>query len=69
MFRLLVLLHQMDEWEKAGKTAMLAAVNGQYAGTVAVADTIKETSKMAISRLKDMGLDVIMITGDNQQTA
>ncbi|SDM15125.1 heavy metal translocating P-type ATPase [Bacillus sp. OK048] len=62
-------LAQMDEWEKVGKTAMLAAVDGQYAGTVAVADTIKETSKMAISRLKNMGLECIMITGDNQQTA
>ncbi|MEH7178716.1 heavy metal translocating P-type ATPase [Neobacillus vireti] len=62
-------LAQMDELEKVGKTAMLAAINGQYAGTVAVADTIKETSKMAISRLKNMGLDVIMITGDNHQTA
>ncbi|WP_342432285.1 heavy metal translocating P-type ATPase [Neobacillus sp. FSL H8-0543] len=62
-------LEKMNELEKAGKTAMLAAINGQYAGTVAVADTIKETSRTAISRLKDMGLDVIMITGDNQQTA
>lgn len=62
-------LAQMDEMERVGKTAMLTAINGQYAGTVAVADTIKETSKMAISRLKNMGLDVIMITGDNQQTA
>jgi P-type Cu+ transporter len=60
---------KMDELEKAGKTAMLVSINGQYAGTVAVADTIKETSKTAISRLKNMGLDVIMITGDNQQTA
>lgn len=60
---------KMDKLEKAGKTAMLAAINGQYAGTVAVADTIKETSKEAINRLKTMGLDVIMITGDNQQTA
>ncbi|MDR7075076.1 Cu+-exporting ATPase [Neobacillus niacini] len=62
-------LAQMDDMERVGKTAMLTAINGQYAGTVAVADTIKETSKMAISRLKNMGLDVIMITGDNQQTA
>jgi P-type Cu+ transporter len=62
-------LAQMDELEKVGKTAMLAAINGQYAGTVAVADTIKETSKMAISRLKNMGLECLMITGDNQQTA
>lgn len=60
---------KMNELERAGKTAMLTAINGQYAGTVAVADTIKETSKSAINRLKDMGLEVIMITGDNQQTA
>ncbi|WP_312471766.1 heavy metal translocating P-type ATPase [Neobacillus sp.] len=62
-------LKKMFELETVGKTAMLAAINGQYAGTVAVADTIKGTSKMAIRRLKKMGLDVIMITGDNQQTA
>ncbi|MEH7413718.1 heavy metal translocating P-type ATPase [Neobacillus drentensis] len=60
---------QMNELEKAGKTAMLVAIDYQYAGMVAVADTIKETSQSAISRLKDMGIEVIMITGDNQQTA
>lgn len=62
-------LAQMDALEKEGKTAMLAAIDGYYAGIVAVADTIKETSKQAIHRLKEMGLEVIMITGDNQQTA
>ena len=62
-------LAKMDGLERAGKTAMLAAINGQYAGTVAVADTIKITSKAAIRRLQKMGLDVIMITGDNQKTA
>ncbi len=62
-------LSKMSELEKVGKTAMLAAINGEYAGLVAVADTIKDTSKTAISRLKNMGIDVIMITGDNQQTA
>ncbi|MBT2654507.1 copper-translocating P-type ATPase [Bacillus sp. ISL-18] len=60
---------QMDELEKVGKTAMLVAINNQYAGMVAVADTIKETSKSAISRLKNVGIEVIMITGDNKQTA
>jgi P-type Cu+ transporter len=64
-----VAFEKMDELERAGKTAMLAAIDGQYAGTVAVADTIKDTSKSAIHRLKTMGLDVIMITGDNYQTA
>jgi P-type Cu+ transporter len=61
--------NQMDALEKAGKTAMLVSIDGIYAGIIAVADTIKETSKDAISRLKEMGLKVIMITGDNQQTA
>lgn len=60
---------QMEELEKTGKTAMLAAVDSRFAGIVAVADTIKETSKTAITRLKGMGLEIIMITGDNQQTA
>ncbi|SEM14937.1 Cu+-exporting ATPase [Mesobacillus persicus] len=62
-------LEKMDTLEREGKTAMLVAVDGKFAGMVAVADTIKETSKAAVKRLKDMGLDVIMITGDNQQTA
>lgn len=61
--------NQMEALEKAGKTAMLVAIDGVYAGIIAVADTIKETSEDAISRLKEMGLKVIMITGDNQQTA
>ncbi|WP_160725116.1 heavy metal translocating P-type ATPase [Bacillus sp. USDA818B3_A] len=60
---------QMDELEKVGKTAMLVAIDSQYAGMTAVADTIKETSKSAISRLESMGIEVIMITGDNKQTA
>lgn len=55
--------------EKQGKTAMLVAIDGAFAGIVAVADTIKETSAEAIRRLKGLGLEVIMITGDNEQTA
>ncbi|MDP4155532.1 MAG: heavy metal translocating P-type ATPase, partial [Bacillota bacterium] len=60
---------RMEELEKMGKTAMLVSINGKFAGIVAVADTMKETSRNAISRLKNMGLEVIMITGDNRQTA
>ncbi|MED1725267.1 heavy metal translocating P-type ATPase [Brevibacillus parabrevis] len=55
--------------EQAGKTAMLAVIDGKLAGLIAVADTIKTTSKQAIERLKAMGLTVIMMTGDNRQTA
>jgi len=62
-------LDKMEGLEKKGKTAMLAALDGNYAGLVAVADTIKETSTSAIKRMKEMGLEVIMITGDNKQTA
>ncbi|MBM4763306.1 heavy metal translocating P-type ATPase [Bacillus sp. B15-48] len=62
-------LEKMDSLEREGKTAMIVAIAGTFAGVVAVADTIKDTSKEAVKRLKDMGLEVIMITGDNQQTA
>lgn len=62
-------LPQMEALERNGKTAMLAAINGQYAGLVAVADTVKQTSKEAIRRLQDMGIRVIMMTGDNERTA
>ncbi|MEJ8547881.1 heavy metal translocating P-type ATPase [Brevibacillus borstelensis] len=59
----------MSSLEKQGKTAMLAAVDGRLAGMVAVADTIKPTSREAVKRMKEMGLTVIMMTGDNRQTA
>ena len=57
------------EYEVAGKTAMLLAIDGQYRGIVAVADTIKETAPQAIAELKEQGLEVIMLTGDNERTA
>ena len=62
-------LPTMEKLESNGKTAMLAAINGQYAGLVAVADTIKETSGEAVRRLQEMGIKVIMMTGDNARTA
>ncbi|RYL93125.1 copper-translocating P-type ATPase [Sporolactobacillus sp. THM7-4] len=55
--------------ESDGKTAMFIAVDGKLAGIIAVADTIKESSEQAIKALKDRGLEVYMITGDNQRTA
>ncbi|MFD2445042.1 heavy metal translocating P-type ATPase [Bacillus sp. CGMCC 1.16607] len=60
---------KMENLERNGKTAMLVAINGVYVGIVAVADTIKTSSKKAVNRLKDMGLEVIMITGDNHNVA
>ena len=55
--------------QDAGKTAMLAAVDGQAAAVIAVADTVKEGSAAAIAQLHAQGLRVAMITGDNQRTA
>jgi Cu+-exporting ATPase len=63
------LLPHMTRLEAEGKTVMLIKADGKAAGLIAVADTIKETSQAAVKRLKDMGLDVIMMTGDNQKTA
>ncbi|MDQ0879290.1 heavy metal translocating P-type ATPase [Peribacillus sp. V2I11] len=63
------ILPKMENLEKQGKTAMLVAIDHQFAGVIAVADTIKNTSQKAIERLKNMGLEVVMITGDNKQTA
>jgi Cu+-exporting ATPase len=59
----------MNALEEQGRTAMLVAAQGQWAGIIAVADTIKDTSREAIGRLQSMGIDVIMITGDNERTA
>ncbi len=68
-----VVIDQVDpmmmKLETAGKTAMIVAIDKQYAGLVAVADTVKVTSREAIYRLKALSLEVIMITGDNERTA
>ncbi|WP_240376226.1 heavy metal translocating P-type ATPase [Bacillus piscicola] len=60
---------QIAALEAEGKTVMLAADENSFIGLVAVADTVKETSKEAIQRLKDAGLEVMMLTGDNEKTA
>jgi len=52
-----------------GKTPMFLAVEGQAAGIIAVADTLKENSKEAVGALQRMGLEVVMLTGDNERTA
>ncbi len=55
--------------EEEAKTAMLVAVDGTVAGIIAVADTIKEDSALAITELHEMGIKTAMITGDNRHTA
>ncbi len=56
-------------FEREGKTAVLVTAGNQLAGVIAIADTLKGTTKEAIAQLKKMGLKVVMITGDNQRTA
>ncbi len=60
---------KMEELEAQGKTAMIAASGDRAIGLVAVADTLKENSKEAVEKIRDMGIEVVMITGDNRRTA
>lgn len=63
------LQEKTDELAYEGKTPMYMAIDGELAGVIAVADTVKESSKKAIETLHQMGIQVAMITGDNQKTA
>ncbi len=58
-----------DELQRQGHTVMYAAIDGEFAGLIAVSDPIKESTPEAVRTLHDMGLKVIMLTGDNEQTA
>lgn len=60
---------KIDYLATQGKTPMLISIEGSFSGIIAVADPIKESSKKAIQNLKDMGIKVAMITGDNRKTA
>jgi Cu+-exporting ATPase len=55
--------------EEDGKTVMMEASDGSLIGLIAVADTLKEHSVEAIERLKEMGIEIVMLTGDNERTA
>lgn len=63
------LMSQAEQLEGDGKTVMFVAIDGQPAGLIAVADTLKEFSAEAIQRLHKLGLETVMITGDNRRTA
>ena len=60
---------QIAAFEQDGKTAILVAAGTQLAGIIAIADTLKETSGESVRQLKKMGIQVVMITGDNKRTA
>ena len=63
------LIANKEKFESDGKTAMAVIVDGKPAGIIAVADTIKPSSAEAIKMLKDMDIEVYMLTGDNEKTA
>lgn len=56
-------------YAQEGKTPMFVVIGGQIAGLICVSDTVKESSKQAIEQLTKMGLEVVMLTGDNERTA
>ena len=63
------LLKQSEALAEQGKTPMFFSENGRLAGIIAVADTMKEDSRQAVSELRNMGIRVVMLTGDNERTA
>ena len=60
---------QQDIWETEAKTVVLIAVDGELAGIIGIADAVKPNSTAAVRALRDLDLEVVMLTGDNQKTA
>lgn len=70
--RIEILKQVQDDIEKLeyeGKTVMMLSADKKLTGLIAVADTLKETAKEGVNALKKLGIEVVMITGDNQRTA
>jgi len=61
--------HQQGSWEADGKTVVLVAVDSELSGMIGIADAIKANSPAAIRALRNLNLEVVMLTGDNQATA
>ncbi|OPY31752.1 MAG: putative copper-exporting P-type ATPase A [Methanomassiliicoccales archaeon PtaU1.Bin124] len=59
----------IDELQGMGRTVMIVAVDGQVVGAIGVADVIKDSAKEALAELRGMGVELVMITGDNKRTA
>ena len=60
---------KITKLEEQGKTVMIITTKSEIMGAIAVADTVKETTKEAITKLKNLGIEIYMITGDNVRTA
>jgi Cu+-exporting ATPase len=60
---------KVSQLASEGKTPIYVALDGRGAGLMAVADTLKENSRQAVEKLKNLGLEVVMLTGDNRKTA
>ncbi|MHC5731939.1 MAG: HAD-IC family P-type ATPase, partial [Nostoc sp.] len=58
-----------DDWEAAGKTVILIAVDGELQGIMSIADALKPSSTAVVKALQKLGLEVVMLTGDNRKTA
>ena len=61
--------NRLDELADQGKTPMVFAEEGRILGILSVADVVKETSREAVKQLKELGTEVVMLTGDNKRTA
>ena len=62
-------ISEAERLSSEGKTPLFFSYNGKFAGVIAVADTVKETAKSAVNQLSEMGINTVMITGDNESTA
>ena len=62
-------MKQSEQLAEQGKTPMFFTEDGKLAGMIAVADTMKEDSRQAVGELQNMGIRVVMLTGDNERTA
>jgi Cu+-exporting ATPase len=60
---------EVERLQREGKTTVVIALDGKIAGLLAIADTVKDGSKDAVQRMNEMGIKVVMLTGDNHQTA
>jgi P-type Cu+ transporter len=63
------LLERCAEWERGGRTAVVVSCDGRVVGSIAVADTVRESAAPAAQQLRQLGLRVVLMTGDNEVTA